>query len=339
MNEKINLQELTTLLATQAGITKKEAETFIKEWVDTINEGLLKDGLVKIKNLGTFKLSTVSDRESIDVATGERVLIAAHYKVSYTPDNTLAQAINEPFAFLEPVELTDEEAAEEISDTTTETIEETVEVVEEPAEQEEDAEDAKEPLIYTPQKHKKRRKKKLINWGFIFCLLVIAFILAIFYYIDLEKKNASATHYPEAGERIISDYTPSPETIRELNATLPDTIQQPTEAQEDSMIVKSEPISKPTPESVKTANTPVQKRTVKKGDRLALYALEAYGNRCFWVYIYEENKRILKDPNKIPLGKTIVIPPASKYGIDVKDEASVKKATELANQYNARKKW
>jgi nucleoid DNA-binding protein len=326
MNEKINLQELTTLLATQAGITKKEAETFIKEWVDTINEGLLKDGLVKIKNLGTFKLSTVSDRESIDVATGERVLIAAHYKVSYTPDNTLAQAVNEPFAFLEPVELTDEEATEEIRDTTTETIEETVEVVE-------------EPLIYTSPKHKKRHKKKLINWGFIFCLLVIAFILAIFYYIDLEKKNASATHYPEAGERIISDYTPSPETIRELNATLPDTIQQSTAAQEDSMIVKSEPISKPTPESVKTANPPVQKRTVKKGDRLAQYALEAYGNRCFWVYIYEENKRILKDPNKIPLGKTIVIPPASKYGIDVTDEASVKKATELANRYNARKKW
>jgi nucleoid DNA-binding protein len=110
MNEKINLQELIVLLAQKSNITKKEAETFLRECFDTMHEALLDDKLVKVKNLGAFKLTQVNDRESVDVVTGERVLIPAHYKVGFSPENSLAQAINEPFSLFVPVELNEDDS-------------------------------------------------------------------------------------------------------------------------------------------------------------------------------------------------------------------------------------
>ncbi|MDR0508000.1 MAG: HU family DNA-binding protein [Dysgonamonadaceae bacterium] len=117
MNEKINIQELITLLAQKSNIARKEAESFLKEFFDTVSEALLEEQLVKIKNLGTFKLAPVSERESVDVASGERVLIPAHYKITFTPDSSLAQSINEPFSYFEPVELNSDSPLEDSGET------------------------------------------------------------------------------------------------------------------------------------------------------------------------------------------------------------------------------
>lgn len=113
MNEKINLQDLSALLAEKAAITKKEAETFIREYFEVMSEELIKSGLLKIKDLGTFKLLLMEDRESIDVTTGERVLIPAHYKVAFVPDKKLAETVNEPFAFFETIEMEEDMELEE----------------------------------------------------------------------------------------------------------------------------------------------------------------------------------------------------------------------------------
>ncbi len=144
MNERINWQELSALLAEKSGITKREAEAFLKEYFDTITSALVEDKMVKVKRLGTFKLTLVNDRASVDVTTGERVVIPAHYKVSYTPDTQLSETINEPFALFESVEMPPEEGEELLP------IEE--ENPEEIAEQEEtdaiiEAEEVKEPEV------------------------------------------------------------------------------------------------------------------------------------------------------------------------------------------------
>jgi len=114
MNEKINLQDLAALLAEKMTITKKEAETFLREYFELLNEELINSGLVKIKDLGVFKLMQVEDRESVNVTTGERVLIPAHYKVAFTPDKKLAETVNEPFAFFETTEIEEESVSEEL---------------------------------------------------------------------------------------------------------------------------------------------------------------------------------------------------------------------------------
>jgi len=108
MNERINLQDLSALLSEKTAITKKDAETFLREYFDLLNEELLNSGTIKIKDLGTFKLLQVEDRESVDVTTGERVLIPAHYKVVFTPDKKLAETVNEPFSFFETIEIEDD---------------------------------------------------------------------------------------------------------------------------------------------------------------------------------------------------------------------------------------
>ena len=115
MNEKLNLQDLSALLSERLAITKKEAETFLREYFEMLNEELLHSGVVKIRDLGTFKLLQVGDRESVDVTTGERVLIPAHYKVTFTPDKKLAEAVNEPFAFFETTEINDDSIPEELA--------------------------------------------------------------------------------------------------------------------------------------------------------------------------------------------------------------------------------
>jgi len=108
MNEKINLLDLAALLAEKAKITKREAETFLREYFEVMSEELLNDNILKIRDLGTFKLLMVEDRESIDVTNGERFIIPAHYKVSFTPDKKLAETVNEPFALFETIEIEDE---------------------------------------------------------------------------------------------------------------------------------------------------------------------------------------------------------------------------------------
>ena len=112
MKEKIGLQDLSATLAEKAGISRKDAETFLREYFEVLNDELIKSELIKVKDFGTFKLSLMENRESIDVTTGERMLIPAHYKVNFIPDKNLAEAVNAPFAFFETTEI-DEEAETE----------------------------------------------------------------------------------------------------------------------------------------------------------------------------------------------------------------------------------
>ena len=86
MGTKVNTQVLADLLAEKAGISKRSADTFVKAFIQTTIDGGLSDGNVKIKGLGTFKIVKVADRESTNVNTGERILIAGYNKMSFVPD-------------------------------------------------------------------------------------------------------------------------------------------------------------------------------------------------------------------------------------------------------------
>ena len=72
-----------------------------------VGEFLQTDKIVKIKGLGTFKLVTVDSRESVDVNTGERIVIKEYTKINFTPDPILRDTINKPFAQFETVVLYD----------------------------------------------------------------------------------------------------------------------------------------------------------------------------------------------------------------------------------------
>lgn len=104
---KISLSDLAQRLAEKSGISLQDAELFIRKMFDVANEGLQSDKLVKMKWLGTFKVMAVKDRESVDVNTGERIIIEGRDKISFTPDNILKEIVNKPFAQFETVVVND----------------------------------------------------------------------------------------------------------------------------------------------------------------------------------------------------------------------------------------
>jgi len=101
--DKVSTQELIKQLAKRLNINEKLAEDFLKAMFSTIEEELLKGELVKVKNLGTFKLQWNDPRKSVDVTTGDEIMLEGYNKITFTPDSKLKDLVNEPFAYLEPV--------------------------------------------------------------------------------------------------------------------------------------------------------------------------------------------------------------------------------------------
>ena len=162
MNEKITLQDIINLLCEKQGISPKDSETFVRTMFDVIEEALTNEKYVKIKGLGTFKLTEVNSRESVHVNTGERIEIQGHSKVSFTPDTSMKELINKPFSHFETVVLNEgveleDTAVEEVEILETTDVSETTIVIEEttpPAPSEEviptEETPIKEPVIEVP---------------------------------------------------------------------------------------------------------------------------------------------------------------------------------------------
>ena len=104
---KSNISRLAKSISSKHGLTQAEAERFISKMFEVANEGLHENKLLKIKWLGTFKVTPVKDRESVDVNTGERIVIEGRDKISFTPDNILKEIVNKPFAQFETVVVND----------------------------------------------------------------------------------------------------------------------------------------------------------------------------------------------------------------------------------------
>ncbi len=99
------MTELADMLAQKANISKREAQQFLTDFIETIQDGVNNDKLVKIKGLGTFKVIDVDARESVNVNTGERVTIDSHQKLTFTPDAAMKELVNKPFSQFETVVL------------------------------------------------------------------------------------------------------------------------------------------------------------------------------------------------------------------------------------------
>ena len=141
-----NMKDIARCLVDKHGLKVADAEHFIALMIDVINEGVQRERQVKIKGLGTFKLTSVSSRESVDVNTGERIVIEGRDKISFTPDNAMKELVNRPFSQFETVVVNEgveleDEFEEQLEESTpveekTESVEEkTVEKVDNPHEE------------------------------------------------------------------------------------------------------------------------------------------------------------------------------------------------------------
>lgn len=318
MNEKLNLTDLAGLLENRAGLSKSEAETFLRELFALISETLSETEQVKIKNFGTFKLTRVQARESIDVNTGEKFEIPSHLKLNFLPATELKELVNKPFSYFETTLLNqgvsfadlnlsddDEEEMDEETEETldTELVNNVPEITAEPLviEQTEEIE-AKEmfsvkeemPVTATQVSHVDneagvvlrkpmyKRKKPDIFVPILGAVAVAAAVL--FFFVQVGRKPEKEKNDPH--QALTAKAQP-------VNTVLTDTKMN---------------VTKPVEE--------VEKVVLPAGKTLRLLALDKFGSREFWVYIYYKNKDRIKNPNIVPIGTELVMPGADEFDID-----------------------
>jgi nucleoid DNA-binding protein/nucleoid-associated protein YgaU len=125
MNIKLTLQEIIDKLSERSGKSKKTSENFLRILMEVVEEGLRKDGIAKVKGIGTFKIVAIEQRKSVNVQDGTEYIIPAHNKISFIPEKNLKEEINQPYAHLEtytlsddaPIEVTPDDDDELLSDT------------------------------------------------------------------------------------------------------------------------------------------------------------------------------------------------------------------------------
>ena len=397
MNNKVTFNEIVESIAESTSTSKRVCELFVRELFSTISQALIDGDSVKVKGIGTFKITKVKSRKSVSVSTGETINIGEHSKLSFTPDRALAEAVNQPFAQFETVFLDDAVTDEKLADIDKQypsLFEKEAQPEAEPAaEPEQETEhgsvDAVEPQPEQqnepdpePEPEKPRRAPAMaVSIPDPTSAAEQQEKLAP---VEPPKTDESAPASrpmlvgipidgpsqpvpdPEPEEETDKDdyfyrpaprnaYTPTPEQLESMprkrgglqwqgdkqwlllvigiviGCLLTWLLMKACDRAEPSSPVEKTVVA---PDSVPFADTVVVDEekpeviteTVTTQVVLSTLAAKHYGSQWFWVYIYEENKDIIDNPDNVPPGTKVVIPPAEKYGINAKDPKSVKKA-------------
>ena len=387
MNSKITLVELARLMAQATSSTSRVCELFLRELFTTVSQALIDGENVKVKGIGTFKVTAVKPRKSVNVTTGDPMEIKGYNKVSFTPDKKLAEALNQPFAQFETVFLNDEVSDEKLAEidaqypsvfnenngdsTPTAVPEDSEQPVSEPVpEQLPEPEPIAEPEpIPEPPITPEPESASAPDVEQVGLKALAAFGVPVGPEKEQEppKPAWEPEKSPEASDpatgpesRPILDSAPEQDDVEDdFYRPAPRNTYTPTQdqltkyrssknrrwlwllpalllvgvliwligrgggkgenPQEGAAIEMADTIAEVEEPDVITD-------TVTTQIVLSTLSDKYYDSPWFWVYIYEENKAIINDPNNVPPGTAVVIPPAEKYGIDASDPASLKKA-------------
>lgn len=400
MNNKITMPELVDLLAQKAGCTKKDAEFFLKEFFGLASEVISGGESLKINGLGVFKTIWVEKRASVNIQTGLPFEIPGHYKLTFSPDKNLKEAVNAPFSCFEAEILPDDimpdaaitmedEENEDVLDfdgeeeesalpdnktletsvpeptfsekSVTEKPLEKTHIPTEPVIKKEVAEEVPVAALPCLQKGScadgidiegefKRRSRMGYISGFLSACLLISLIALGWLYFDKagSYKELSLTMHPVTLtiKKHKTDINENKDSLSFVETVVTDSIKATAVMLRKSGVEEIRPKSDKQSDGLKnqeedSVNLPAQEitvavpetpitETVKRGVFLTTISLKHYGHKTFWVYIYEENKKKIQNPNNVPIGTVLVIPDPNKYGIDSGSRESVEKAKALA---------
>ena len=385
MNEKISFPDLVGLLSSKMNITKKEAETFLKEFFTVSTEVITSGEELRINGLGLFKPIWVEARGSINNQTGEPVEIPGHYKLSFIPDKVLREAVNAPFSSFSVEVLNDHVPIEDMTAVPSQDIDENNDIcntenvelqdskeIREKEEEDEPIEPAHEYIqedksadeessestvssqeiekfqeeIIQPESETKVEEKeedcyedylrksasrKSFWWGVLSAFgIIICLAGGIFFMGNDSPYVVKIGEYTLSLGKQSIDSRPmnnNPESV-----VLPENKDTLSEMEKDSVlkdsVISVSPLAAPEVKPVI--------ETIRSGIFLTTLARKYFGHKAFWVYIYEENKDVIKNPNQVPIGTRLTIPSASKYDIDANNRTSVENAKALAAKIQSR---
>ena len=362
-NKKVTLQELADVISAQSGATKRFTDSFLRELVVVIQEYLEKDGIVKVKGLGTFKLLWIEARKSVNVATKETIILPAHYKLSFSPEESIKQELNAVDGIVsggasiiqdaeneaEPIETEIEASAqvvEKVVEPATEPVVEVAETAGEPV-----VEPIVEPAVAepapAPAPAAKKSHKALIS--IIIILLIVILGLAAYIFVpNIEGKLMSMfTTIKQSSFEVVSvpsDSAAVEEAVVDtialeepvVGSQVQEVVNEPIVAEPVQEELPAEPmitVDNYTPSVAKNAPTR-EVVTVIDGSRLTMVAFRAYGHKAFWVYVYDANRDRLKRPSDVEKGMELRIADLPKSLVNSKDQRCLDKAYELARKYD-----
>ena len=349
MNEKISFPDLVGLLSSKMNITKKEAETFLKEFFTVSTEVITSGEELRINGLGLFKPIWVEARGSINVQTGEPVEIPGHYKLSFIPDKVLREAVNAPFSSFSVEVLNDHVPIEDMTAVPSQDIDENNDIcntenvelqdskeIREKEEEDEPIEPAHEYIqedkSADEESSESTASRKSFWWGVLsaFGIIIICLAGGIFFMGNDSPYVVKIGEYTLSLGKQSIDSRPmnnNPESV-----VLPENKDTLSEMEKDSVlkdsVISVSPLAAPEVKPVI--------ETIRSGVFLTTLARKYFGHKAFWVYIYEENKDVIKNPNQVPIGTRLTIPSASKYDIDANNRTSVENAKALAAKIQSR---
>ena len=323
---KITLQQLAKVLAQKKHITQKEAEAFLRTFFEAILQNVADDKIVKIKGLGTFKLVEVLDRESVNINTGSRIVIPGHVKLSFTPDTSLKDLVNKPFADFQTVIINEGTSLEEMERTP---VEPSPDMTEEegPLSPSGETEGGLSGEASTVQLRAMTTAEK---WALTLGVALLCIASYFVGYYRLFGSFGDATPAEDAWQNefasgdvadtmsVYKDTTQLPVADEDTVLSLPadeDTVQT-LPAQEEARSVapassyspKTDVAPQPKLDPAKTYRITGTRKThiMKSGDYLTKIALQEYGHKDFARYIIHHNN--FRDPDNVPIGAEVKLP-------------------------------
>lgn len=306
--------------------SEAEAEADVKDAIDALvhlspGGTTVQDAVNQGTEEGQQEVEKVVDTQELPPAF---VMPAVIPSVATQPENTRPEPQEEPQE--EPQASLPVEPTEESSELET--------AVETPLQRQEMAEaEVNEEQQVGNEISKRKHGHRMFLAGFILGVLTSLIVAWVSYRLYMMKYGQKVAQT----ELSVNEYNHrSPKPVEEVKKQVETPLvpaAKPAQATPEPAPRHEE--AKPQPQVVKPVEKPVVKETLNAASTLTRLARKHYGNNFFWVYIYEENKAKIKDPNNIPVGTVVVIPPAEKYGIDKNNPSSVAKAKEkLTEIYN-----
>ena len=345
-DNKLTWTELRRALANRAGVSEKEANSFLNAFNTQLIAALKQDKQVKINGLGMFKLQAVAPRKSVNVTTGEQITIEGYNKLSFVPEAGVKELVEsngerlkakgEREEIIDPLQKLGAQA-EEIVDILGELGQSPVEVptdkapstkepekVAEPEpiaepEKVEVKEEVKEPeAIAEPEKvvepepiaepEPERKKQYHFVRDTLICVVILLALLLVGYFFLRQQISGWIEGLNKPQTEITIDEVTEPEDA---------TLQDGGASQKEAAAPQQEAVS----EEAWTYDEILLTESITEGSRLAWIAKKHYGDKAYWPYIYAANKDRIKNPSLITVGTPIRVP---KLNAAMRDTTSVR---------------
>jgi nucleoid DNA-binding protein len=321
MSESTSTSELVDRLAKETGITKKLATEILRAIPEVVEEGLMSDGDVRIRGLGTFRMKWTEGRIGRNPKTGQIVGIPPHDRLVFLPEQSLKDFINRDYRLLSykviPGSGDEEEEDREIPE---------YQIIEEPdidipfLPERDDEDDGLLPepepreeidYSYEPEPEPPVRKRRS-RWVVAAIVAVIAILSVVFYFRNFYEGSrqsavSSQQSSVDSSQSSVVSRQSSVDSLRSSVSAQQSAISNPQS--EDTSIVKPVPVKKP--DTIANRQSPIDNRKSIKvtGDNhLFQLARETYGNPIFWVLIYKANQDKISNPDQNLAGMELIIP-------------------------------